>query len=80
MQALRNTPQDATHMDGMFAHRHVRMEWTFDGDNHQWLFEVSFGDVGISRRYPQPLTRVEAEEEANRIAPALFQMVEAWLK
>jgi hypothetical protein len=58
----------------------MRMHWTFDSDSYEWLFEASFGDVRVSRRYPEALTRVETEEEANRIAPALFQMAEAWLR
>jgi len=56
------------------------MNWTFDGGNHQWVFAVSFGDVGISRLYPGVLSRAEAENEAARIAPELFRMAEAWLK
>lgn len=79
MEAARNAPQHA-HMDGAFAHRHVRMDWTLDGGNHEWLLAVSFGDVGVTRQYPEVLTRVEAENEVSRIAPELFRMAEAWLK
>lgn len=80
MEAVRNTSRDSAHMVGILAHRHARMDWTFDGGNHQWLFAVNFGDVGVSRQYPELLMRVEAEDEANRIAPELFRMAEAWLK
>jgi len=80
VDAVGNFPQDSAHMDGSLAHRHVRMNWTFDGGNHQWVFAVSFGDVGISRLYPGVLSRAEAENEAARIAPELFRMAEAWLK
>ena len=65
MEAARNAPQHS-HMDGVFAHRHVRMDWTLDGGNHEWLLAVSFGDVGVTRQYPEVLTRVEAEERGEQ--------------
>ncbi len=66
-------------MVGAFAHWHVQMHWTLKGGNHQWLFAVTFGDVGISRRFPETLTQVEAEDEATRVAPELFRVAERWL-
>lgn len=55
-------------------------DWTLEGGNHEWLLAVSFGDVGVTRQYPEVLTRVEAEIEVSRIAPELFRMAEVWLK
>jgi hypothetical protein len=74
-------------MDGEFAHMHVRLRWTLEEDGEygegggkQWVFDVSLGDIGVSRRYPSPLSRDEADQEARKIAPELFRIAEAWLK
>ena len=72
---------------GSLVHKRVRMQWTFQEDgrnendgNKQWVFELRLGDISILRRYPGVLSQVEAEEEANKIAPELFQVAETWLR
>jgi hypothetical protein len=75
-------------MDGELEHRHLRLRWIFADDGRygeagvdsQWLFEVSLGDIGVSRRYPDALTQNEAEAEARKIAPELFRVAQAWLQ
>ena len=71
-------------MDGEFTHRHVRMDWRFEEDGEfeagkQWVFEVSLGDISVSRRFSGRLTTDEALPEAKAIAPELFKIAEARL-
>jgi hypothetical protein len=75
-------------MDGELEHRHLHLRWTFaddgrygaEGGDRHWLFEVSLGDIGVARRYPDPLTQNEAEAEARKIAPELFRVAQVWLE
>jgi len=72
-------------MNGTFPHRSVEIRWTFkeDGeyyDGKQWMFEVSLGDISVSRRFPSPFSSDEADREARKIAPELFRVAEEWLK
>jgi hypothetical protein len=72
-------------MGGQFAYRSVGIEWTFeeDGrhdDGNQWVFRVDLGDISVCRRYPNPLSREEADDEARKIAPELFRIAEEWLR
>jgi hypothetical protein len=75
-------------MDGELKHRQLQLRWTFaddgrcgvEGGDRQWLFEVSLGDIGVARRYPDPIMQNEAEAEARKIAPELFRVVQVWLQ
>ncbi len=71
-------------MRGEFGHRGVEIQWTFleDGaydDGNQWVFRISLGDISVSRGYPKPISRDEADSEARRVAPELFRIAEEWL-
>jgi hypothetical protein len=74
-----------THTTGEFEHKRLRMKWSFEEvDEHeagkQWVFEVSFGDIAVRRRFSAPLSTAEALREAEVIAPELFRVAEAWLR
>ena len=71
-------------MRGEFAHRGIDIQWTFleDGvydDGNQWVFRISLGDISVTRGYPNPISRDEADAEARRVAPELFRIAEEWL-
>ena len=74
-------------MDGTFEHRHIHVAWTFvedgkwcDDGARRWAFEVRVGDISVIRLFRTPLSQAEAKREAQRVAPAVFRVVEDWLK
>ena len=74
-------------MGGVFTFRQVGIAWHLKEDGEfkgngvrHCVLEVKFGDVAISRRFPELLTPEEAQTEVDKIAPELFRVAEAWLK
>ena len=74
-------------LEGRFTFRSVPVRWTVreDGESgeaggHNWVLHVQIIDVGISRRYPEKISQIEAEREARVIAPILLLAATEWLK
>ena len=68
-----------TPMRGELGHRGFKIQWTCEEDaaisgGNRYAFHARLGDITVIRRFPVPLSRDEANEEAKSIAPQLFRM------
>jgi hypothetical protein len=73
-------------VEGGFTFRSLPVRWTVREDSeagvdgHHWVLQVQLIDVGISRRYPDKISQIEAERESRAIAPMLLLAATEWLK
>ena len=69
-------------LQGTFVYRHLEMQWTSRAQigERRWMFELTAGDIAVSRRYPKRLSEDEAAKVAETMAPELFRVAEAWLE
>jgi hypothetical protein len=68
-------------MNGSTTNHHVDLLWSVDPvDDDSWMLEVSFGDIRIQRVLPSPPSPLEAQAEADYVAPLLFRLAEVWLE
>ena len=68
-------------MQGSFTSGGIAFDWTVQrgpASAPSWLLVIVVGEISIARQYASEMTRNEAEDRAQKVAPAMAKLIEQW--